>query len=188
MSKFLIVVVFIFATAFIFLYIGGIFQKDEIEKYLKKWQIDIDTTELAFENFSKGKTKFFEKEKLEIRREGIIVRITKVKTSSPRKYAEDKKFLLESLFSQTAAPYPGVITNVIECPEEFKPKIVEAENGTMYTFFAGERFTYGICTQDLIVYYSTYGIFECKNDIFEVNVFSEKEGEEPERIVESFHC
>lgn len=64
-------------------------------------------------------------------------------------------FLLESLFSPTDSPYPEVLTNVIQCPEECKPKTKETENGIIYTLFAGDRFTYGICAQDLVAYYSS---------------------------------
>ena len=187
MKKYLIVLVVIFLLVSISFYGTSIFNKDSIEKYVKDWQISIDVSGFVFEDFFNEKTKFFEKGKLEAKRGGTIIRITKVATGSPRKYVEDKKFLLESLFSQTAAPYPGVITNVIECPEEFKPKIVTIQNGTIYTLFAGERFTYGICTQDLIAYYSAYGIFECGSNVFEVSIFSEKE-QEIEHVVESFRC
>jgi len=68
-------------------------------------------------------------------------------------YFNDKKLYIESSYVKSLSPYPEVITNTIECPEEFKPKLTEYENGDMrllaYDFLTNDRFTYGVCSDDL---------------------------------------
>jgi hypothetical protein len=142
----------------------------------------------VFTGFAESKAGGVAKETLEAKEGDTILKVTKIKTDAPQKYVNDKKFLLESLFSPTTSPYPGFITNVVVCPEEFKPTMKDAENGTIYTLFAGDRFTYGICAQDLVAYDSVYGVFDCKEKgIFEVQLFAKtKEGLEPR--IESFAC
>jgi hypothetical protein len=155
---------------------------------VKKWGVRVDLAQFALADFSREETKTLAKEELAAELGETTVKLTKIETEAPQKYIQDKKFLLESLFAPTASPYPGVITNVIECPEEFKPKVAEVQNGTMYTLFAGERFNYGVCAKDLVAYYSAFGIFDCKEKgVFEIRAFS-NDSREPETIVRSFAC
>ena len=68
-------------------------------------------------------------------------------------YFNDKKLYIESNYVKSLSPYPEVITNSIECPEEFKPKLTEYESEEMkllaYDFLTNDRFTYGVCSDDL---------------------------------------
>ena len=58
----------------------------------------------------------------------------------------------------------------------------------MCRLFAGARLNYGVCAQDLVEYYSTYGSFECKEKgIFGVRLFSKTE-EQLQPFIESFAC
>jgi len=163
-------------------------KKEDVAVHLAKWQVGFNSAGFTLTDFSKIGEGTLTKETLEAQDDNTILKMTKTKTNAPAKYVGDKKFLLESLFSPTDSPYPEVITNVIECPEEFKPKVKELEQGTIYTLFAGDRFTYGICAKDLVAYYSSYGIFDCEEKgIFEVQLFAKtKEGLEPR--IESFAC
>ena len=164
------------------------FRSSNLESRLKGWGISLDTSNFKLLSFARDKTSFSKVEKLEAISGTTKVFIDKTEIEDHKKYIEDKKFLLESLFLPTTSPYPEVITNIIECPDEFKPRVRETNNGVVYTLFAGERFNYGVCSHDLVKYHSGYGIFDCKDKgIFEIRVFSDGNNE-IERIMNSFKC
>ncbi|MFH1423449.1 MAG: hypothetical protein ABIG29_00645 [Candidatus Nealsonbacteria bacterium] len=186
MKKILFILLF-GAILFFVLYIFS-FEKDGAARHLEKWGVGMNIEGFLIENFSSEESGGVSKEVLDARRGSAFVKITKIKTVSPQKYIEDKNFLLNSLFLPTTSPYPGVITNIIECPEEFRPKVKAVENGTVYALFAGDRFNYGVCAQDLVAYFSAYGIFDCpKKGIFEIRIFS-KEEKDVGSIIGSFKC
>lgn len=163
-------------------------KEDKAAQYPEKWGISVNLEGFSFKDFSSDEAEGITREMLDMQREDALVKITRTKTASPQKYIEDRGFLFNSMFLPTTSPYPGMITNVIECPEEFLPGMKEVESGTIYTLFAGDRFNYGVCASDMIAYFSAYGIFDCRGKgIFEVRVFSENE-EEVENIINSFHC
>ena len=188
MKKFILVFILVAAGILLFRSTSHPSEKENVGTYLGKWQVGFNSAGLTLTDFSKVSERTLTKETLQAGGGNTILKMTKIKTNAPAKYAGDKKFLLESLFSPTTSPYPEVITNIVECPEEFKPKVQETEQGTIYTLFAGDRFTYGICAKDLVAYHSSYGIFDCKEKgIFEVQLFAKtKEGLEP--VIESFVC
>lgn len=157
---------------------------DKLVSQINSWGINIDLQGFSVKDVTKDSTK----EVLEGYKDTTIAIITKTKTDSQKKYIEDKKFLINSLFTPSTSPYPEVITNTVECANEFKPKIRNVENGTIYSLFASERLTYGVCVKDLIAYESSYGIFDCKKKgIFEVRIFS-KTADVSEKIINSFGC
>ena len=194
MKKIIIILILVFAASSLFRYIAYRPDGDNLEKHLKEWGVGINAAGFNVTDFSQTSKGGFVKEILEAKSnlaavggEDVILQMTKISAAAPQKYISDKKFLLKSLFLPTTSPYPGVITNVVECPDEFKPKVQEGENGIIYTLFAGERFTYGICAEDLVAYYSAYGIFDCEEKgIFEVRVFSKEAG--AQAVVRSFRC
>lgn len=152
------------------------------------WGISLNLSGFELKNFSKDKTSFSSVDKLEALNDTVRVFIDRTKISDHKKYIDDRKFLLESLFLPTTSPYPEVITNIIECPNEFKPKEENVSNGVIYTIFAGERFNYGVCAKDLVKYNSKFGIFDCKEKgIFEIRIFSDGHNK-IERIINSFKC
>ena len=172
------------------LIISLIFFYQGLSGHLLKWGVNVDISGFKLLSFSKDKTSFSKAEKLEAVSDNDTTRvfIDRTEINSHRKYIEDKRFLVNSLFLPTTSPYPEVITNVIECPNEFKPKEKVIGNGVVYTLFAGERFNYGICSQDLIKYQSVYGIFDCKDKgIFEIRIFS-TDDKKIEEIIQSFKC
>ena len=170
------------------LVIGLTFFYGRISGHLSRWRISLNLSEFKLSSFTKDKISTSKVEKLEAISGTTKVFIDKTEIEDHKKYIEDKKFLLESLFLPTTSPYPEVITNIIECPDEFKPRVRETNNGVVYTLFAGERFNYGVCSHDLVKYHSGYGIFDCKDKgIFEIRVFSDGNNE-IERIMNSFKC
>lgn len=189
-KKVVLMVLFVVVTILVFGYIMYRSDGDNLEKHFKEWKVSISTTGFKLTDFSESGSGGLAKEMIEAEGKSTVLKMTKIDTVAPQKYIEDKKFLLESLFLPTTSPYPGVITNIRECPEEFKPKVKDTENGTIYMLFAGARFNYGVCAQDLVEYSSIYGIFDCKEKgIFEVRVFSKtktKEGLQP--FIGSFSC
>lgn len=152
------------------------------------WGIDLDVSGLRLVSFSKDQTSFSEVEKLEAVSGTTKIFIDRTEIEDHKKYIEDKKFLLTSLFEPTTSPYPEVITNTIECASEFKPKARNVGNDIVFTLFAGERYNYGVCALDLVKYQSLYGIFDCKDKgIFEIRIFSTFR-EILKRIIGSFKC
>lgn len=178
----IIILIFIILGASFF-----IFLNNNLSARLLWWGVSIDPSSFSLVSFDKNETRVLKVEKLEAINGTTKVFIDKTETEDHRKYIEDKKFLLESLFLPTTSPYPEVITNVIECPSEFRPKVRNADNGIVYALFAGERYNYGICAKDLVKYDSEYGIFDCKEKgIFEIRLFGEKG--EIGHIMKSFKC
>jgi len=194
-KKVFVVCIIIFVAALFFYYDIRNSAKDSLAKRLDEWGVSINQTGFTLTDFSESSSGGLAKETFEAESDSaeaqdgkVIFKMTRIQTVAPQKYIDDKKFILESLFLPITSPYPGAITNVIECPEEFKPKVHEVENGTIYTLFAGERFAYGICAEDLVAYYSTFGIFDCKErGIFEVRIFS-KTKEQLQPLIRSFVC
>ena len=173
----------------IFLVILGLmFFNQSLELRLMMWGVSLDVSSFRLLSFSKETTVSSKVEKLEAVSGTTQVKLDRINIGDHKKYIEDKKFLFNSLFLPTTSPYPEVITNIMECPDEFKPKVKMVYNGTIYSLFAGERFNYGICSRDLIKYYSEYGIFDCnKKGVFEIFVFSDSTSK-IERIIQSFKC
>ena len=170
------------------LIVSLIFLSRGLSGHLLRWRVSLDLSSFRLLSFAKDKTSFSKIEKLEAGLGETRIFIDKTEINDHKKYIEDRKFLLTSLFLPTTSPYPEVITNIIECSDEFKPKAQKANNGTVYTLFAGERFNYGICTHDLIKYDSGYGIFDCKEKgVFEVRVFS-TDDKKIKKLTQSFKC
>lgn len=159
-----------------------------VSKHLHSWNISITLPNFILKEYKKESHNNIIQEKLEASKKNTTIRIIKTVSENSSKYISDKKYLLHSLFEPTTSPYPEVISNTIECPEEFKPKIVKTEFGEIYYLYAGERYNFGVCTKDLVAFSAAYGIFNCKDKgIFEVQIFS-KSQQEIEQIIQTFQC
>lgn len=185
MTKKIFWTVFLFFILFIIALL--IFLNNNLSARLLWWGVNIDLSSFSLVSFDKNETRVLKVEKLEAINSATKVFIDRTKVEDHKKFIEDKKFLLESLFLPTTSPYPEVITNVIECSNEFKPKVRKVDNGIIYSLFAGERYNYGICAKDLVKYSSEYGIFDCREKgIFEIRLFGEKG--EIGHMMKSFKC
>ena len=69
--------------------------------------------------------------------------------------------LLLDLYAPQRPPYPEFLTQETACPARFMPKRRTMENGFAYTLFAGSRFTYGVCADDLIEYKAVIAFLAC---------------------------
>jgi len=128
-----------------------------------------------------------------------ILRVRKI-TNSPEdgaaNYINDKKTQLESIFDPYRSPYFEILTNKIVCPEEFNPIYRESTNINnkviYYILYANERFTYGVCSEDLIKYRAVVAFTYCKNtkDIYHLEYFipNQEYTETAEETIRSFSC
>lgn len=165
-----------------------LFQRYQLSLYLFTWGISIDLNSFQYQSLTNKSQETLNQAIIEARNDSSYIRIIKTVSENSSKYIADKKYLLHSLFEPTTSPYPEVISNTIECPEEFKPKIVKTEFGEIYYLYAGERYNFGVCTKDLIAFSAAYGIFDCKDKgIFEVQIFA-KSQQEIEQIIQTFQC
>jgi hypothetical protein len=88
------------------------------------------------------------------------------------------KLNIESLFQDYVAPYPGVVSKKITCPDEFKPTKISLNNkqGTFngYLFYANSRYTPGECVKNNISYFYYRGLFKCheKSTVVDLVLFS----------------
>jgi hypothetical protein len=158
--------------------------------YIYEWRININLSGYKLIEHYKEKTPTSSVERLQLQKEIINIFIDKTIIQSHEKFILDRKFLFSSLFLPTTSPYPGVITNIIDCAEEFHPKEEHISSGTLYRVSAGDRFNYGICSADLIKYSSIYGIFDCgKKGVIEIRIFSLPQQKQIiEKLISSFRC
>lgn len=77
------------------------------------------------------------------------------------RYIAEQTALLLSIFESRLPPYPEFLTRESGCPQEFMP--VEQSNhlGSYHVLYAGERFGYGVCTDDLARRRAAIGHFYC---------------------------
>lgn len=73
----------------------------------------------------------------------------------------------KGLFEDAAAPYPGEISDVIACSNEYKPVYSsKQQNGINVSHFEGyinDRLVFGSCVDDQAKYHDTLAMFYCPN-------------------------
>lgn len=184
MKKIIILAAFLIGSIILI----NLFLKNTLQGRLWSFGITINLSGFKLTNFTKDETRIIKSQALEARKDDVFIKITKSVTENHQKLIDDRIYLLNSLFVPTTSPYPEVITNIIECPYEFKPKAEKVTHGTIFTLFAGERYNFGICTYDLIKYKAIYGIFDCdKKGVFEVILFGQN-ADNLNSTVKSFYC
>lgn len=166
----------------------NLFLINTLQGRLWSFGININLSGFKLTNVTKEATRALKSQTLEARKDDVFIKITKSVTENRQKLIDDRIYLLNSLFVPTTSPYPEVITNIISCPDEFKPKAEKVTHGTIFTLFAGERYNFGICTSDLVKYQAIYGIFDCdKKGVFEVILFGQN-ADNLNSTVKSFYC
>ncbi len=184
-----LVVLFLFLGLFILgLALFFIWNQKSLQIRLWLWGVSLDTNKFKLTDFVREKDKTLQKDTLEAQNKEISIKVIKTVIVNHQKFIDDRIYLLQSLFEPTTSPYPEVLTNVLECPLEFRPKKESFESGTIFQLYAGERFSFGVCSNDLVEYKSIYGIFDCgKKGVFEISLFGKK-WEDLQPIVKSFSC
>ena len=105
-----------------------------------------------------------------------FIKVNIFKNTSQEKadiYISDKIVLINSLFREISSPYPGAISNRIECTKEFKPLRISNSPLDYYIIYASSRFTYGVCSFDLIKYRSIIYFLYCDKDknLYQIKLF-----------------
>lgn len=111
-------------------------------------------------------------------------------------YITNQRYLVDNLFSKQKVPYPGPLTNTLECPEEYLPKVEEEKDGdswrVFYYLYANDRLTFGGCTDDILDYVAVLAFIYCKekNEVYQLWYFTPKENQTVnyKEIVKSFKC
>jgi len=106
---------------------------------------------------------------------------------------------MKALFENATSPYPGEISDEIECGEKYMPAFLEKEiNGIQVSYFAGflnKRLVFGACTDDQAAYQGILALFYCPNlsQLYQLEIIApnEKFSKSPEvykQILESVSC
>jgi arylsulfatase A-like enzyme len=132
------------------------------------------------------------------RKDEVVARLEIIRDTGEdeaRTYVQEQNYVLESLFKRLPNPYPGMITNAIECPDSFKPEIVDTQvQGSpvsVYVLNSTPRFTYGTCVDELIRYRGvrTFVYAAGKKTLFRIELFYPKQSFDKElalRVIRSF--
>jgi len=191
---------FSFILLLIFLLYSSRNSSDALASQFSSWNIHANNIQnFIIEKKETRKTQDFEITDLRSRRGNHIFRIkriTNVAKDVAERYINDQKIKLESIFNPIPSPYFAVLTKEIECPQEFLPVYKEStptnNKVVYYILYANERFHYGVCSQDLIVYKAIYGMTYCENTqityLLEYFVPDQEYGEVVEETVRSFSC
>jgi hypothetical protein len=83
-----------------------------------------------------------------------------------RKLWKQQMFVVTGIFTKYTAPYPGAITQSVDCPEEYHPKLVHFNDDRMtgdgYILFANARKAIGSCLEKDKVFRVFTGVIYCK--------------------------
>jgi hypothetical protein len=73
---------------------------------------------------------------------------------------------MKGLFAKATSPYPGEISDEIDCQEKFKPTFtkIKTASGVKIAYFTGylnQRLVFGACTEDQMFYKGVLALFYC---------------------------
>ncbi len=94
-----------------------------------------------------------------------------------KRYLTAKYTIVRSQYGPQPHPYPGVITNLTDCPEDKKPVETQVEvlgqAVVVLLANASERFTFGVWEDDLIKHRGAFCVLYVpeRNALFEVRIF-----------------
>ena len=105
----------------------------------------------------------------------------------------------KGLFEDAAAPYPGEISDVIACGNEYKPVYSsKKQNGIDISYFEGyvnDRLVFGSCADDQAAYHDTLAMFYCakQNKFYQLEIIIPRKDyveypKENEKILNSIGC
>lgn len=110
-------------------------------------------------------------------------------------YNKIKEMNIESLYETAKSPYPGALSNEIECGTEYRPHMGKmTTNGIQITYIRGylnDRLQFGSCIKEEIKYTSYLALFHCASQKtwyqFEV-ITPLNETEKYKGIISSLRC
>jgi len=107
-------------------------------------------------------------------------------------YIANQTALLNGIFEPQLPPYPEFLTKQTGCDNKYKPIKESGKYGDNYLMYAGSRFGYGICTDDLIEYKASLGFYYCPKSktLFKLEYFIGKDEEfgKLSTLNKSFNC
>jgi hypothetical protein len=104
-----------------------------------------------------------------------------VSVSESNSHIQAQMSKIKALFENAASPYPGEISDEIECSDEYKPDFsLENINGVEVSYFTGylnSRLILGACTEDQIVYKEIFALFYCpkQQQLFQIELIAPKD-------------
>jgi len=88
-----------------------------------------------------------------------------ISAENANSYDKIKTMNIQSLYETAKSPYPGALSNEIDCGKDYRPQIGNlAINGVPSTYIQGylnDRFQYGACLKEELVYKSSLVLFHC---------------------------
>lgn len=175
-------------------------ERSTLKNFFDSWQVSLEGSEnfliKSYQERSFDGIKISELNAENQNQTIFVKRFSNVDADFQKKYFLDKMAELNSLFETTQAPYPGVVTRTIVCPDEFKPTVTEEENKTIesvvYVMYSNERFTYGVCSKDLIKYRAIFSLVYCKakKEIYQIEYFklAEEFSQNDVEKIKNFKC
>ena len=114
----------------------------------------------------------------------LVLRVSEgIDSAKAKSLVKEERFMIEHLFEDRQAPYPGQLTNTLRCPDRFRPKDVEAKAGALalFTAYANDRLSFGGCSEDLVRYHATIGFFyeEASERLVRAEYFAAVEAPDP---------
>lgn len=101
-----------------------------------------------------------------------------VKEESAQKDIQGEIVRMKALFENALSPYPGELSNEIQCAKEFKPALtIKKINNTEVSYFNGflnERMVFGSCVKEQAVYKGILALFYCssKKQLFQLELIT----------------
>jgi len=117
-----------------------------------------------------------------------ILKYEKVDESGAQDIMSEKLFFIKTLYRDIHSPYPGQISNSIKCTPEFYPVEKKADPYPYYLIKASERFTYGVCSQDLVGYNVLLFFKKCGLDFYVIEYFVPATVQPDENLVYEIEC
>jgi len=104
-----------------------------------------------------------------------VERYKNIDMESSKTLTEREVILIQSIFSDSISPYPGEITNKIECQNEFKPHFFKTgvEERQYLITFSNDRFNLGVCSEDITKFRCLIGWLYCskKKELYKISYF-----------------
>jgi hypothetical protein len=103
-----------------------------------------------------------------------------------------KEAMMKGLYANMPSPYPGLISDEIQCGEEFRPEIELDEANLVLTVkgYVTPRLTFGACSWDLIEYRAFFKHYFCNGELRYAKGFWPLNANmsKAERYVEDLEC
>lgn len=117
--------------------------------------------EEEYENSSKAYRALLSNDKIRIRIEAYA----DISSEKAASYDKIKVMNIESLYETAKSPYPGALSNEIECGQEYRPRVgeitINAVSSTHIQGYLNDRLQYGACLKKELEYKSSLVLFHC---------------------------